>query len=84
MINPSFTYITCHGSMSGKYDPPCQLLQFETCTLKLIVKTSINQEGTFELIPRTFVGHVNLSLANSQATIFRICVSDFIQNLLIE
>jgi hypothetical protein len=39
----------------------------------------IKQEGNFELTSRTFVGHVNLSLANSQATIFRVSVGDWTQ-----
>jgi len=40
----------------------------------------IKQEGNFELTSLTFVGHVNLSLANSQATIFWISVGDFVWN----
>jgi len=66
--------------MSGEYDPQFQSLQIETCTPKSIVKTMIKQEGNFELTSRMFVGHVNLSLANSQATIFRITVGDCIRN----
>jgi len=47
----------------------------------LIVKTTIKQEGNFELTSRTFVGHVNLSLATSLATIVRISVGDCVRNL---
>jgi len=67
--------------MSGEYDPQFQSLQIETCTPKLIVKTMIEQEGNFELTSRTFVGHVNLFLANSRATILQIPVGDCDRNL---
>jgi len=46
----------------------------------LIVITMIKQEGCFELTSQSFVGHVNLSFANSQATSFRIFVGDFVRN----
>jgi len=60
--------------MCSEYDPQFQCPQIETGTSKVIVKTIIKQEGKFELTSRMTVGHVNLSLANSQATIFRISV----------
>jgi len=80
MINLSFPFVTCQRSMSGEYDPQFQLLQIETCTPKLMVKTTIEQEVNFELTSRRFVGHVNLSFANSQATIFRIQLGDCVWN----
>jgi hypothetical protein len=80
MICHSFPFGVCHRSMSGDYDPQFQLLQIETWSSKLIVKTTIIQEGNFELTSRTIVGHVNLSLANGQATINRISVGDCIRN----
>ena len=69
--------------MYNEYDPKFQLLQIETCTPELIMKTMIEQEQNFELTPRKFVGHVNLSLANRQANILRISVGDFVQNMYI-
>jgi hypothetical protein len=66
--------------MPGECDPQFQSLQSETCTPELMVKTAIKQEGNFELTSRTFVGHVNLSLANSQATIIQISVGDCVRN----
>ena len=66
--------------MFGEYDPQFQSLQIGTCTPTLIVKTTIKQEGNFELTSRMFLGHVNLSLANSQATILWITVGDCVQN----
>jgi hypothetical protein len=38
----------------------------------------IKQDVNFELTSQTFVGHVNLSLANSQATISQIAVGDWV------
>ena len=40
----------------------------------------MKQEGNFELTSRTFVGHVNRSSANSQATILRMSVGDVVPN----
>jgi len=70
--------------MSGEYDPQFQSLQMQTCTPKLIVKTTMKHEGNFEPTSRTFVGHGNLSLNNSQDTMFQISVGDSNQNLEIE
>jgi len=81
MMNLSFPFVVCHRSMSGKYDPQFQLLQIETCTSKLIVKTTVKQEGNFKLTSREFVGHVYLALANSQAIIFRMSVRQCLLNL---
>jgi len=67
--------------MSSEYDRQFQLLQVETCSRKSIVKITITQEGNFELTSLLFVGHANLTLANSTATIFQIPVSEFVQNL---
>jgi hypothetical protein len=67
--------------MSGKSAPQLQLLLIKTCTPTLIVKTTISQGGNFDLTSQTFVGHINLSLANSQATIFQISVGSSVQNL---
>jgi len=66
--------------MCGEYDPQFQSLQIEACTPKVIVTTTIKEEGNFEPNSRMFVGHVNLSLANGQATILRISVGDFVRN----
>jgi hypothetical protein len=44
----------------------------------------ITQEGNFELTSRTFVGHVNLSLATGHGTIFRTSVGDCARNPEIE
>jgi hypothetical protein len=66
--------------MSGEYDPHFQLLQIETCTSKLIVKTMIKQDENIELTSETFAGHVDLSFANSQDTIVQIAVSDSVPN----
>jgi hypothetical protein len=49
-----------------------QKLQIESGTHKFIVKTMMIQEGNFELTSQMIVGHVNLSLAKIQVTIFRI------------
>jgi len=84
MIGLSFPYVVCHRSMSTEYDPQFQLLQIETCTPELIVKTPIKQEGNFELTSCTYVGHVNLSFANGQATILRITVGVTVQHRKIE
>jgi len=40
----------------------------------------IEQEGNFEFTLRTFVGHVNLSMAKSQAMSIRISVGNFVPN----
>jgi len=66
--------------MSGESDPQFQSLQIKICTSKLIVKTMIKQEENIELTLWMFVGHVNLIMANSQATIFRISVGDIVWN----
>jgi len=84
MIYHSFPFVVCHGSISSEQDQQFQSLQIEWCTPELIVKTTIELEGNIELTSQTFVGHVNLSLANSQATIFRISVGDFVRTLEIE
>jgi hypothetical protein len=65
--------------MPGEYDPEFQWLQIETYAPKLIVATRIIQEWNIERTSRTFVGHVNLCLAKSQPTIFRISVGDCVQ-----
>jgi hypothetical protein len=62
--------------MSSEQDPQFQLLQIETCTPKLTIKTTIKQEGNFELTSQTMVGLVNLLLDYSQGTIFRMSVGD--------
>jgi len=76
MFYLSFPFVICVRSMSGESDPQFQSLPIETCTPKLIVKTTIRQEGNFELASQMFVGHVNRSLANRQATIIWISVRD--------
>jgi hypothetical protein len=70
--------------MSGESDPQFQLLQIETCTSKMNVKTTITQEGNFEFASWTFVGHVNISWTDSPAAIFQIWLGDSIQNPLIK
>jgi len=40
----------------------------------------IKQEGYIELTLQAFVGHVNLCLFNTQATIFRISDGSFVSN----
>jgi len=45
-----------------------------------IVRTTMKQVRNFDLTSRMFVGHVNLSLENSQATIFETSVDDVVQN----
>jgi len=79
-INLSFPFAVCHRCMSSEYEPRFQLLQIKTCTPRLIMKATVHQDGHCELTSQTFVGHVNLSLANSQATIIRISVGDFVPN----
>jgi len=76
MIDRSFPFVVCHRSISGEYDPQFESLQIKTCTAILIGKTTIKQQGNFELTSQTFVGHVNLTVANSQATVFRTSVGD--------
>jgi hypothetical protein len=66
--------------MLGEYDPQFQLLQIEPCTPELIIKTLIIYEGNFKLTSRMFVGHVNMSFANSLDTILRISVGDCVRN----
>jgi len=70
--------------MSSEQDPQFQKLQIETCIPKLIVKTMIKDVGNIELASQMFVGHVNLSLANSQAAILRYTIGDFVRYLSIE
>jgi hypothetical protein len=62
--------------MSGWCDPHFQLLEIETCTPKLIVKKPIYPDRNSELTSLMFVGHVTVSLDNSQPTIFRISVGN--------
>jgi len=66
--------------MSAEYDPQFRSLQIWTCIPKLIVKTKVQQEVNFEFASQMFVWHVDLSLANSQATIFRFSVGDCVWN----
>jgi len=66
--------------MSGEQDPRYQALQIEMCTPNLIVKRTIEQEANFELTSRTFMGYVNLTWANSNATIFQISVGGRVRN----
>jgi len=84
MICLSFPFAVCHRCMTSEYGAQFQSLQIETCIPKLIVKTTIKQEGIFELTSGTFVGHGNLSIANSQGTIVRMSVGDCVQNQYIE
>jgi hypothetical protein len=69
--------------MSGESDPQFQSLPIKTCTLQLIIKTLIAQEGNFELSTWTFVAQGNLLLANSQANIFRMSLGDVRGSLLL-
>jgi hypothetical protein len=46
----------------------------------LIVKTTMSLEGIFKLTSRTFVGDVNLPMANSQVTDFLISVGNWVPN----
>jgi len=62
--------------MYSKYNAQFKLPRIVTYTPKLIVKTMIKQERNFELTSGVFVGHANLSLAKSQATILRISVGN--------
>jgi len=57
MIYLSFPFVECQRSMSGEYDPKFQSLQVETCTSKLVVKTTSKQERNFEHSSRTFLEH---------------------------
>jgi len=66
--------------MSGEYDPQFQLLEMKTWTRELIVKTTIKHQVNFVLPSPTFVGDVNLALANSQVTILRIAVGKCVRN----
>jgi hypothetical protein len=70
--------------MSGEYDPQFQWLQIKTSTAKLIVEATIKQEGNYKLTSQTFMGHVDLCMANSQATIFWISVGNCVRNPEIE
>jgi len=84
MIYLSFPFVISHRSMSGEYDPQSHSLEITTCSPKLIVKTTIKQEGNFELVSGTFVGHLNVSLANTLATIFGISLGNMFWNPYIE
>jgi len=79
MIYLFFLFVVRHTSMTSKYPANFESLGIKTCTPKLIVKTTMKQEGNFELTSWKFGGHVNLSLANSQATIFQSSVSDIVE-----
>jgi len=80
MIYLSFPFVVCHRSMSSEYDPQFHSLQIETCTPKLLVKTTTKQHRNFKLPLGWFAGHLNLYFVNSQATIFHITVGDWVQN----
>jgi len=56
------------------------MLQIETYTLEMIVKTMIEPKGNFEFTLQTFMGHVILSLANSQTSMFGISAGNCIRN----
>jgi hypothetical protein len=80
MIHLSFPFVVCHSSMLGEKDLQLQSLQIETCSCKLTFKTMIKQEGNFELALSMFVGHENLTFANSQATTFLITVGNYVRH----
>jgi len=81
MIYRSLQFGVQHRNMCSESHPDFHSLQIENCTAKLIVKTTIKQEGNFELTSQRLLGHLNLSQANSKATILQICVRDFHRNL---
>jgi len=66
--------------MSSEYHPRFQSLEIETFTPKFTVKKTIKQEVNIELPLRTFVEHVNLSLANSKASVSWISGGDYVEN----
>jgi hypothetical protein len=80
MVNLSFPFVVCHRTMSSEQHPHYQSLQMKTCSPQLIIKAMIKQDGNFEITLQNFVGHVNLFLANSSATIFWINVGDWVPN----
>ena len=66
--------------MSGEQTPQLQWLQIDACIPELIVETTIEQEGNFELTLQTYVVHVKLSSGNGQATVVQISVGDCVSN----